>query len=100
MSTGIEVLFNICECFPEAVPEGVVEMYVDYTTIYCIGNNMDVVTQQLNLIFLAQIYKWSQKLSVHSGKNEAIIFSTSILFGPLRDLNDNNNRMDLPWRPS
>ena len=38
MSTGIDVIFNICECFPEAVPEGVVEMYVTplYTALVTI----------------------------------------------------------------
>ena len=74
--TGTEVIFNKCECLPKAVPEGVVELYADDTTAYCIGDDMDVVTQQINLIFLAQIYKWSQrnKPSIHSRKNEAILF--------------------------
>lgn len=78
-----------------------VELYADDTTAYCIGDNMDVVNQQFNLIFLAQIYKWSQrnKPSIHSGKNEAILFQRVLSLAPLQDLNYNNNRMEVLYTP-
>ena len=46
---------------PDAVTEGEVDMYADDTTAYCIGDNFDIVTQRLNLIF-KQIYRWSLTL--------------------------------------
>ena len=80
---------------PDAVTEDEVEMYADDTTAYCIGDNLDIVTQRLNLIF-KQIYKWSQRnrLSIHNGKSEAMLLSTKPLIGPFQELRYEDNRID------
>ena len=70
-------------------------MYADDTTAYCIGDNFDIVTQRLNLIF-KQIYMWSQRnrLSIHNGKSEAMLLSTKPLIGPLEELRYEENTID------
>ena len=80
---------------PDAVSEGEVEMYANDTTAYCIGDNFDIVTKRLNLIF-KQIYIWSQRnrLSIHNGKSEAVLLSTTPLIGPLQELRYEENRID------
>jgi len=70
-------------------------MYEDDTTAYCIGDNFDIVTQRLNLIF-QQICGWSQRnrLSIHNCKSEAMPLSTKPLIGPLQELQHEENKID------
>lgn len=81
---------------PDAVSaDGVVEMYADDTTAYCIGDNVDTVILLLNSV-LKQICKWSKRnrLSIHLGKSEAMLISTSSFTGPLQELSYNSNSME------
>ena len=80
---------------PDAVSAGKVQMYADDTTVYCIGTNMDSVTESLNTI-LNQIYEWCQRnrLSLHPGKSEAMLISTTTPVGPLQLLKYGSNSVE------
>ena len=62
-------------------------MYADDTTLFLIGTNVDEVVDGLNRA-LSDIYTWSRnnKLTIHSGKSEAMIISHRSFCGPLKPI--------------
>ena len=56
---------------PTSVVSGLVYMFADDTTIYCIGTSADEATAQLNLA-MHELYSWclANKLKPHPGKSE------------------------------
>ena len=62
-------------------------MYADDTTIYYIGMEVEDIVDKLNEI-LKDLFDWCQrnKLSVHTGKTEAMLITRSGFIGPLRHL--------------
>ena len=55
---------------PMSVVSGLVYMFADDTTIYCVGTSADKATAQLNLA-MHELYSWclSNKLTLHPGKS-------------------------------
>lgn len=53
-------------------------MYVDDTTVYCIGQNIDQVISSLN-VTMKEVLMWSVKnrLTIHPIKTEAMILKKS-----------------------
>ena len=72
---------------PEATTSGNIQMYADDTTIYYIGKEVEEIVDKLNRI-LKDLYDWCNrnKLTVHSGKTEAMLITRSGFIGPLRHL--------------
>ena len=69
-----------------------IEMYADYTTLYCISNTVDQVAELLNTV-LTRKNDWSHKnvMTVHPDKSEAMIIKTGTFIGPLPSLWLNGN---------
>ena len=69
---------------PDFISEGYLFMFADDTTMYCIGKNLEDVTDQLNDA-ARELYEWCRKnqLTVHTGKTEAMIISHKNFTGPL-----------------
>lgn len=59
-------------------------MFVDDTTVYCIGDSADLAITQLNKA-LHEVYTWCQnnQLTPHLGKSEVMLFSTRNPMGPI-----------------
>ena len=72
---------------PEAVSSASLYMYADDTTIYCIGESVDSVTNTLNNA-LKELEDWSSKnnLVPHPKKCEAIMLKRGSFTGPLNAL--------------
>ena len=72
---------------PNSSPVGYIHMFADDTTIYYIGNGVEDVTKGLNLI-LEDFYIWCKKnrLTVHTGKTEAMIITKHPFTGPLQPI--------------
>ena len=72
---------------PEAVSSASLYMYADDTTIYCIGESVDSVTNTLNNA-LKELEDWSSKnnLVPHPKKCEAMVLLRSSFTGPLNAL--------------
>ena len=62
-------------------------MFADDTTIFYIEKDMEQIIDTLNSI-LKDLYAWcsSNKMTVHTGKTEGMIISSSPFVGPLRPL--------------
>ena len=69
---------------PAAVKSGEVFMYVDDTTVYCVGNNADEAIAMLNNA-LQEVYLWclNNKLTPHPGKSESMLITRSRCMGPI-----------------
>ena len=69
---------------PTSVVSGLVYMFADDTTIYCIGTSADEATAQLNLA-MHELYSWclANKLTPHPGKSEAMLISRKTPIGPI-----------------
>ena len=69
---------------PSAVPSGSVNMHADDTTIYCIGETVDLAIDQLNKA-LQEFYNWclNNRLTPHPRKSEVILFSKRKPMGPI-----------------
>lgn len=80
----------------DSVTEGNLELYADDTTLYFIGNTVDVVVDGLNRA-LSEISLWcrNNKLTIHAGKSEAMIISHSPFCGPLRPIKLGDNILDV-----
>ena len=63
---------------PDAVTEGELVMYADDTTLSVVGDNVEVVIATLNKS-LTSINLWcrNNKLTIHTGKSEAMILTHS-----------------------
>ena len=61
---------------PSVINEGELIMYADDTTLFVVGNNVDMVIDSLNKA-LSSINIWcrNNKLTIHPGKSEAMIIS-------------------------
>lgn len=72
---------------PEAVSSASLYMYADDTTIYCIGESVDSVTNTLNNA-LKELEDWSSKnnLVPHPKKCEAMMLKRGSFTGPLNAL--------------
>ena len=72
---------------PDATPLGYIHMLADDTTIFYIGKDIEQIIDTLNSI-LKDLYAWcsSNKMTVHTGKTEGMIISSSPFVGPLRPL--------------
>ena len=72
---------------PDHTDSGDLYMYVDDTTVYCIGQNVDQVISSLNET-MKQVLMWSVKnrLTIHPIKTEAMILKKSAFVGPLPPL--------------
>ena len=72
---------------PDAVNSGTVYMYADDTTLYCIGDSIDVVSAEIN-IALKELENWCEKnlLVPHPKKCEAMILHRGAFIGPLQGL--------------
>ncbi|PFX26789.1 RNA-directed DNA polymerase from mobile element jockey [Stylophora pistillata] len=68
---------------PDAITLGNVLMYTDDTTIYCTGKSFDELCLDLNKV-LDELRLWSlkSKLSIHSIKTTAMIFTKQNFIGP------------------
>ena len=68
----------------EAITEGEVTLFADDTSIYYIGDNVDKIIDSLNL-GMEQAHDWCKKnkLTVHSGKTEAMLLMKKAFMGPL-----------------
>ena len=62
-------------------------MFADDTTIYCIGKNVEEVTDKLNKAS-SKLYECCMRnqLTVHTGKTEAMILKANGFIGPLRPI--------------
>ena len=91
------------------------DLFTDDKTIYHIGKDVETIVDALNSI-LVKIYNWCQqnKLTVHAGKTEAMLISSTPLIGPMREIKfgestiqfkDQSKRLGLiidsklSWRP-
>lgn len=70
---------------PNVITEGQLVMYADDTTLFVVGNNVEIVIESLNKV-LSNINTWcrNNKLTIHSGKSEAMIISHKAFCGPLK----------------
>ena len=84
---------NYVNNLPDAVNEGELAMYADDTTLSVIGDNVEVVIDKLNK---ASINLWcrNNKLTIHTGKSEAMIFSHKLFCGPLKPVMLGNKVLD------
>ena len=82
----------------DSVTEGNLELYADDTTLYFIGNNVDVVVDGLNRA-LSEISLWcrNNKLTIHAGKSEAMIISHRAFCGPLRPIKLGDKILDVVY---
>ena len=64
---------------------GILFMFADDITIYCIGKNVEDFKDKLNKAS-SELYEWCMlnQLTVHTGKTEAMISKTNGFIGPLR----------------
>ena len=69
---------------PSSVPTGSVYMYADHTTIYCIGETVDLAIDQLNKA-LREFYNWclNNRLTPHPRKSKVILFSKRTPMRPI-----------------
>ena len=63
-------------------------MFADDTTIFYIGKDIKQIIDTLNSILKDLLYAWcsSKKMTIHTGKAEGMIISSSPFVGPLRPL--------------
>ena len=68
---------------PDFVKSGILFMFADDTTIYCIGKKVEEVTDKLNKAS-SELYEWFMRnqLTVHTGKTEAMILKANGFIGP------------------
>ena len=69
----------------DAVTEGELAMYGDDATLSVVGDNVKVVIDKLNKA-LGSINLWcrNNKLTIHTGKSEAMILTHKPFCGPLK----------------
>ena len=81
---------------PDHIDSGDLYMYVDDTTVYCIGPNVDQVMLSLNKT-MEQVLMWSirNQLTIHPIKTEAMILSKTSFVGPIPPLYFNTGHIDL-----
>ena len=79
----------------DAVTEGELPMYADDTTLSVVGDNVEVVLDKLNKA-LASINLWcrNNKLTIHTGKSEAMILTLKPFCGPLKPVMLGNKVLD------
>ena len=67
---------------PDYIDSGDLYMYVDDTTVYCVGQNVDQLITALNET-MKQVLMWSVKngLTIHSIKTDATILRKSAFVG-------------------
>ena len=72
---------------PEATTSAISYMYADDTTLYCIGDSIDVVICELNKA-LEELLHWckTNSLAPHPKKCEAMILHRGRFTGPLKEL--------------
>ena len=73
--------------FPDCVSEGEIHLYADDTTAYVIGDSVDEITLKLNQM-LDEVCTWCarNRLTIHTGKTEAMILQRQKFVGPLLPL--------------
>lgn len=72
---------------PDAINEGELDMYADDTTLFCIGQSFDSVTDTLNHT-LTDVNSWcrNNKLTIHTGKSEAMMIANRPFCGPSKPI--------------
>ena len=80
---------------PDAVTEGELAMYADDTALSVVDDNVEVVIDKLNKA-LASINLWcrNNKLTIHTGKSEAMILTQKPFSGPLKPVMLGNKVLD------
>ena len=70
--------------FPDFVSKGYLFMFADYSTLYCVGKDVEVINMMNKAA--KELFNWCKKnqLTVHTGKTEAMIISHRDFTGPLR----------------
>ena len=70
--------------FPEFVTSGELYMFADDTTIFTVGNNIDIIIKAMQVI-LDQVLSWcgANRLIAHETKSEALLLSKQRFIGPL-----------------
>ena len=106
VSTGVPqgsvlgpTLFTLYTCvctsdLPDDITKGTVFMYADDTTLYCIGDTLDIVIAELNMA-LKQLELWCLRnlLVPHPKKCEGMLIYRGNFIGPLQTLSLMNHRI-------
>jgi len=81
---------------PESISNGDLHVFADYTTIYTIDKDIDMIISSLQCI-LSQLHIWrtSHRLIAHETKTEAMIISRSIFIGSLPALRYGTKTIEL-----
>ena len=81
--------------FPDCITQGELHLYKDDTTAFVIGDNPDDVTIKLNCLF-KEICAFCRlnKLTLHSGKSEAMIIQGDQFVGPLLPVTHGGTQID------
>ena len=80
---------------PNVVENGLLYMYADDTTAYCVGDNVDQVVDGLNQI-TTRLHSWclENRLTINTEKTEAMILSRKHFIGPLKQLSLGENNIE------
>ena len=70
---------------PDVTPIGYIHMFADGTTMYYCGKEVEEIVDILNMMLL-DFHQWCvrNKLTVHTGKTDAILISNTPFVGPMR----------------
>ena len=73
--------------FPETISSGELYMFADDTTIFTVGDNIDIIFKAMQDI-LDQVLSWcgANRLIAHETKSEALLLSKQRFIGPLLPL--------------
>ena len=73
--------------FPESITSGELYMFADDTTIFTVGDNIDIIFKAMQDI-LDQVLSWcgANRLIAHETKSEALLLSKQRFIGPLLPL--------------
>ena len=73
--------------FPESITSGELYMFADDTTIFTVGDNIDIIIKAMQVI-LDQVLSWcgANRLIAHETKSEALLLSKQRFIGPLLPL--------------
>ena len=77
---------------PNTTPIGYIHMFADDTTMYYCGKEVEEIVDILNMMLL-DFHQWCErnKLTVHTGKTDAILISNTPFISPMRPLRFGNS---------
>ena len=84
---GLRLFAIYVNDLPDATPIGYIHMFADDTTMYYIGKEVEEIIDMLN-VMLNDFSHWCERnrLTVHTGKTEAMLISVKPFVGPMRPL--------------